>query len=50
MMTFLKLHKVRWMFLYPRLTWTILTARVRSTRTRMQVLFEVMDAIHEVPA
>ena len=50
MMTSSLLNKVRWMFAYPRLTWTILTARVRSTRTRMQILFEVMDAIHEVPA
>ena len=41
--------KLRWMFIhYPRLTWTVLTARVRSPRTRMQVLFEVMDAIQEV--
>jgi hypothetical protein len=38
------------MLIYPRLTWAIIQARVRSTRTRMQVLFEVLDAIHEVPA
>lgn len=35
---------------FPRLTWHILRARVQSTRTRMQVLFEVCDGISQVEA
>ena len=35
---------------YPRLALQILMAHVQSTRTRIQVLFEVFDAISEVTA
>jgi hypothetical protein len=50
MMTHFNLNSLRCAWEYRHLSWAILTARVRSTRTRLQVLFEVMDAIHEVPA
>jgi hypothetical protein len=35
---------------FPRLAMQILIARVQSTRTRLQVLLEVFDAISEVAA